>query len=77
MQARPVRNLVKEGPTYASCTFFLGSEPKHKRWFTVALSDIARTLIVEPPRDIGGTRKEINGDAGRLLTDARETSYRI
>ena len=31
MQARPVRNLVKEGPTYASCTFFLGSEPKHKR----------------------------------------------
>jgi hypothetical protein len=92
-------------------SFFLGSEPKHKRSSTVALSDIARTLsvvetkwvptcpfqeanfeldIAEPtvrnppnltaesstvelPGDIWGTRKEINGDAGKALTDARET----
>ena len=27
--------------------------------------------------DIWGTRKEINGDAGKPLTDARETSYVI
>jgi hypothetical protein len=24
-----------------------------------------------------GTRKRVNGDAGELLTDARETSYEI
>jgi hypothetical protein len=27
--------------------------------------------------DILGTRKRVNGDAGKLLTDARETSYVI
>jgi hypothetical protein len=95
----------------SACTFFLGSEPKHKRWQAGALSDIARTLsaveqlarfrrpiselniaeltarnppnltaecsTVELPGDIGGTRKETNGDAGKPLTDARETSYVI
>src|SRR5258706_14146370 len=29
------------------------------------------------PGDIWGTRKQQNGDAGKLLTDARETSYVI
>jgi hypothetical protein len=64
-----------------------GVELARFRW-PISELDIAEPTVRDPPNltaesstvepgDIGGTRKKINGDAGKPLTDARETSYVI